>query len=43
MTAPFRVEPLAASHDRRTFHSGEPTLDRYLEAFRRLTGREPEM
>jgi predicted GNAT family N-acyltransferase len=32
-TAPhfeYRVEPLAASHDRTAFHSGVPELDRYI-------------
>ena len=31
MSAPFRVEPLAAEHDRRAFSCGEPALDVYFQ------------
>lgn len=31
MSAPFRVEPLAAEHDRKAFSCGEPALDVYFQ------------
>jgi len=30
VTAPFRIEPLAGTHDRRAFQSGVELLDRYF-------------